>query len=446
MAKINEEIFHTYDIRGIYPDEINGEAAYLIARAFAAYLKTDSIPVAYDMRESSPVLSKKVLAGLVDSGVEAIDLGMVPTPVLNFAVAEKKFKGGLIITASHNPKEYNGIKLIGKKAVQFSQEKGIEKIKPITINKKFIEGKGTIRKENILPLYLEKIKKFTQGIKNLKIVVDFGNGMGAISALPVYKSLPIEVIPLYPKPDGSYPNHQANPAEEENLADVKKELKKRGADLGIAFDGDADRAFFINEKGETVRADHLMAALAPYELKKRPGAKIYFDLRFSRIVPKIISKFKGIPVVSRVGNPFYKEKLILGGGAFAAEMAGHFMFSDFYGIDDGLFATLKVMELICNEKKPLSEILKPYQQGYFQSGEINIETKKADLIIKILKKEYQKAKISYLDGITIETPKFWFNLRSSNTEPVIRINAEARDKKILDQQIDKIKKIVQDNL
>lgn len=445
MAKINQEIFHTYDIRGIYPDEINDEAAFKIARAFATYLKADTIPVAYDMRDSSRPLAQKVFAGLVASGVKAIDLGMMPTPVLNFVVAEKKFKGGLMITASHNPKEFNGIKLIGEKAVQFSQEKGIEKVKTIALNENFIKGKGTIKKENPLPLYLEKIKKFTRGIKNLKVVADFGNGLGAISALPLYKELPIEVISLYPKPDGAYPNHPANPAEEKNLADLKKEILKKKANLGFAFDGDADRAFFIDKKGETAEAGHLMAALTPYELKKRPKAKIYFDLRFSKIVPEVISKFGGKPVVSRVGNPFYKEKLILEGGAFAAEMAGHFMFADFYGIDDGLFATLKVMKLICDENKPLSAILEPFQKGYFQSGEINIKTEKADKIINTLKKEYSKAKINYLDGITIETPMFWFNLRPSNTEPLIRLNAEAKDKKILNQEVKKIITIIKEN-
>jgi len=446
MAKINEEIFRTYDIRGIYPNEINEEVAYKIARAFAAYLKASTIPVAYDMRESSQPLAQKIFEGLVDSGIKAIDIGMMPTPVLNFAVAEKKFKGGLMVTASHNPKEYNGIKLIGEKAVMFSQEKGINKIKEIVFKEKFIAGKGTIKKEDLLPLYLEKIKKFTAGIKDLKIVADFGNGMGAVSALPLYQTMPIKVFSLYAKPDGNYPNHQANPAVEENLIDLKKELLKQAADLGIAFDGDADRAFFINEKGETTRADHLMAALSFYELKKRPKAKIYFDLRFSKIVPQIIAKFGGKPVISRVGNPFYKEKLILEGGAFAAEGSGHFMFSDFYGIDDGLFTTLKIMKLICDEHKPLSAILKPYQKGYFQSGEINIETKKAKQIINLLKRKYSKAKINYLDGITIETPDFWFNLRASNTEPVIRLNIEAKDKKILDQEITKIKQIVSDNL
>lgn len=445
MAKINEAIFHTYDIRGIYPEEINDDAAYQIARAFATYLRADILPVAYDMRESSRPISQQVFKGLIDSGVQVIDLGMMPTPVLNFAVAEKKFKGGMMITASHNPKEYNGIKLIGEKAVQLDQEKGIEEVKKIALQEKFIQAKGKLRKENFLPLYLEKIKKFTSGIKNLKVVADFGNGMGAISALPLYQEMPIEVHSLYAKPDGNYPHHQADPAEEENLVDLKQAIKKRGADLGLAFDGDADRAFFIDEQGETARADHLMAALTPYELRKRPGAKIYFDLRFSKITPQIIAKFKGQPIVSRVGNPFYKEKLILEGGAFAAEMAGHFMFADFYGIDDGLFATLKVMKLICDEKKPLSEILKPFQAEYVQSGEINIETQKAAKLIRIFAKKYSQAKVNYLDGITIELPEFWFNLRGSNTEPVVRLNVEAKNKTILDQEVKKIITLIKEN-
>ncbi|MBU2595438.1 phosphomannomutase/phosphoglucomutase [Patescibacteria group bacterium] len=445
MAKINQAIFHTYDIRGIYPKEINGRSAYLIARAFALFTQAPEIPIAYDMRRSSPALLRNILKGLKESGVEAIDIGLMPTPVLNFVVAEKQFKAGIIITASHNPKEYNGIKLIGPKAVQYDSQTGIEMIKKFALKGKFKNGRGRIIKKDYLALYLKKIKKHTTGIKKLKIVVDFGNGLGSISALPLYKELPIKIISLYPEPDGAYPNHPANPAEEENLADLKKEIIKKKADLGIAFDGDADRAFFIDEKGKTARADHLMAALSLYELKKRPKAKIYFDLRFSKIVPDIISKFKGKPVVSRVGNPFYKEKLILEGGAFAAEMAGHFMFADFYGIDDGLFATLKVMKLICDENKPLSAILEPFQKGYFQSGEINIKTEKADKIINILKKEYSKAKINYLDGITIETPVFWFNLRPSNTEPLIRLNAEAKDKKILDREVKKIITLIKKN-
>lgn len=446
MAKINEGIFRTYDIRGIYPDEINDEAAYLVAKGFAAFSRAKKIPVAYDMRGSSTAILKSVIEGLKKSGVEAINIGMMPTPVLNFAVSKKNFKAGMIITASHNPSEFNGIKLIGPKAVQYMTDTGLNKVKEIITDNNFLSGRGKVKKENYLPLYLQKIKKHAAGIKKLKIVVDFGNGLGAITAIPLYQTLPIETFYLYEKPDGSYPNHEANPAEEKNLADLKKELKKRKADLGIAFDGDADRAIFIDEKGETVRADHLTAALVPYQLKNKTRKEVYYDLRFSKIVPQIIKKCGGIPKISKVGNPYYKERLILEGGAFAVENTGHMMFADFYGIDDGLFATLKIMELLSLENKKLSAIVKPFKENYFQSGEINIESQNAEQAINEIKKSYSRGKFSTLDGLTVGFNDFWFNLRASNTEPVIRLNIEAKSKELLQQKTDEVVDLIKKNL
>lgn len=446
MAKINEQIFRTYDIRGIYPDEINEEAAYLIARGFASYNRAKRIPVAYDMRHSSPKILNSVLRGLKASGVEAINIGLVPTPVLNFTIAKNKYSAGMIITASHNPSEFNGIKLIGKKAVQLRIDSGIDKVRELIVKDKFVNGEGRTKKQNYLPQYLKIIKKHTQKIKSLRVVVDFGNGLGAITAVPTYKNLPLETFYLFEKPDGSYPNHEANPSEEKNLIDLKREVKKRRADLGIAFDGDADRAIFIDEKGETVRADHLTAALVPYQLKNKVRKEVYYDLRFSKIVPQIIKKYGGIPKISKVGNPYYKERLILEGGAFAVENTGHMMFSEFYGIDDGLFATLKVMELLSSENKKLSAIVEPFKENYFQSGEINIEGQNAEQAINEIKKFYPRGKFSTLDGLTVEFNDFWFNLRASNTEPVIRLNLEAKSKELLQQKTAEVVGLIKKNL
>jgi len=433
--KIDPTIFKTYDIRGVYPDEINEEAAYKIGQAFATYIAGDVV-VGRDMRNSSDSLFAKLADGVNSVGYKVYDLGLCTTPMLNFAVADKGFSGGMMITASHNPPEFNGIKLIGEKAIQFMKDGGILEIKELVLADNFnlVDSKKKIEKYNILPDYINHLLKFFSKIKIGKIIIDCGNGVGAVSAKPVFEKLGIDIIWLYPEPDGDYPNHPANPAEEKNLADIIAKVKLSNADLGIAFDGDADRAFFIDENGDAVNVGFLLAAIATEELKKHSGERVYYDLRFSKGVEKAITAAGGIPVKTRVGNPFYKKELINNGGLIGAEMSGHFMYQENYCLDDGLFSALKVLYWLNKTGKKLSEFINKYQRGYFLSGEINLTVENPKVVIEKLKEKYFDGKINKIDGVTIEYPDWWFNLRSSNTEPVVRLNIEAGNENMLDDK------------
>jgi phosphomannomutase len=429
---INGEIFHSYDIRGIYPTEINEEAALMIGRAFGQFIKSD-IVIGCDMRLSSPALAKNFAQGVTEAGFNCIDLGLCTTPMLNFAVAHKKYKGGAIITASHNPSEYNGIKLIGEKAVQFNKDRGIKEIKEL-VGQNFQSAvkPGKIISENILGEYVDWVVSKVKDIRSFKFAVDYGNGVGSISARPVFAKLNEKPLELYSEPDGTYPNHIANPAEEENLTDLKCAIKENNCEFGFAFDGDADRAIFVDEHGNKIDPGFLLAAIATKELARRPREKIYYDLRFSKVVPKAIMAAQGLPDRTKVGNPYFKQKLILNGGLMAAEYSGHFMYQENYGIDDGLFSAVKVMYWLDQTGQKLSEFVGSFSKGYYLTGEINLEVKDSQKIIKILENKFSDAKIDNFDGVTIDYPDWWFNLRASNTEPVVRLNIEANSQNLLE--------------
>ena len=443
---INTDIFHSYDIRGIYPSEVNEEAALAIGQAFGQFIAGDII-MGQDMRLSSPTLAENFAKGVNMAGYNVIDIGVCTTPMLNFAVAHKNFQGGAMVTASHNPSEYNGIKLIGAKAVQFNKDKGINKIKEIVLKGEFesAETPGKLEKIDILPEYRDWVVSKIGDIKDFKFVVDYGNGVGSISAQSVFKALKQNPIELYAEPDGTYPNHIANPAEDENLTDLKKAILDSSAELGFAFDGDADRAIFIDEKGEKVNPGFLLAALASHELSLHPGEKIYYDLRFSNGVVAAIEKAGGIPDRTKVGNPYYKQKLILDGGLMAAEYSGHFMYKENYGLDDGLFSALKVLYWLNKTDKKLSEFVGEFAEGYFLTGEINLEVKDSAQIIKLLEEKYIDAKKDNFDGVSIKYSDWWFNLRASNTEPVVRLNIEANSQNLLDQKKAEILQLIKEN-
>ncbi|MCX6809824.1 MAG: phosphomannomutase/phosphoglucomutase [Candidatus Berkelbacteria bacterium] len=440
---IDEKIFKSYDVRGIYPTQINGEAAFKIGQAFADYIGSD-IVVGRDMRTSSDEIFENFAKGVNSLGFNVVELGLCTTPMLNFAVASRNFKGGAMITASHNPAEYNGIKLIGEKAVQLSKNKGITEIKELTLNKKFETSNkpGAIQELDILGDYVNWLASKIGEVKKFKIVVDCGNGVAGISAKPVFEKLGLDVEELYYEPDGTFPNHAANPAEDENLKDAEEKVKQTKADLGIVFDGDGDRAFFIDEFGKTHNVGFLLAAIAEHELKNKPGEKIYYDLRFSKGVVDTIKKAGGIPIRTKVGNPFYKEHLILEGGLMAAEYSGHFMYKEHYGLDDGLFSALKVMYWLTKTGKTYSEFLAPYEKNRFVTGEINVKTEESGKIINKLKEKYKDGKFDELDGITVEYPDWWFNLRSSNTEPVVRLNIEADNFELLSEKKEELLDII----
>lgn len=505
-------VFRAYDVRGIYGQDLTDDIAYRTARAFAESAQLRNVAVGYDMRGSSKPLVENTIRGFIDSGVNVVDIGMCTTPMLGFAIASStpdiknpsapafdlhSLDGGIMVTASHSPKQYNGLKLLGCRAMQISEMNGMKKIEKIALAGKFEKigkgiGKGTgkgngkgktivktkrkteasrkigevnirkdiigeIKKEDILPKYLVHLLKFCSSIKNLQIVVDAGNGVGGISAEPLFDALKeqgVKTTKLFFNPDGSFPNHEANPMKAETLAILQQEVMKRKADLGIAFDGDGDRARIIDEKGNAIATDILFAALMSHELpmlRQKNLRRVYYDLRFSRIVPEIIKKAGGNATVMRVGNPFYKEKLMNIGGYAAAELSGHIMYQDNYCLDDGLFAAVKAMSMICETGRKMSEIVAPFSK-YYQSEEMNFEVHDAKKAMAELKKEFSgknfRAKVSYLDGITIEGRQqgrrgeskwFWFNARPSNTEPLLRLRAESEDEKTLQETLARIK-------
>ena len=437
---MNQKIFKKYDIRGLIGKEFKPKDAYTIARAFQAHTKAKKVVIGHDMRESSKEIYNYLAKGFQDQGTNVIQIGLCTTPLLNFVIAELHLDGGMMVTASHNPKQYNGIKIMSKRAKQLYLGSGLEKIKELTLKNDFEESKtkGELKTLDPLAAYIQKLNDSSMNYPGLKIVCDYGNGVGAITAKPFFKQKPISAINLYDKPDGNFPNHPANPLEFKNLKDLQKEVIKYSADCGFAFDGDADRCIVIDEKGQIIMPDLILALLAKEELKNEENKdqNYYLDLRMSKIVKQVIQNNDGIPITLRVGNPFYKEKLIEEGGVLAGELSGHIMFAEHYGIDDGLFAAVKVLNILMKKGKHLSELIQPFKK-YFQSEEINIKVSDSTKVLKLVENTYKDvigATVSHLDGIYIKFPNFWISVRESNTEPLIRVRLEAITQELLDEK------------
>jgi phosphomannomutase len=443
MVDIN--IFKAYDVRGIYPTEINEEAVAAIAKAFAFFLNANKIVIGRDCRASSPSLHKAVVNALVEVGVNVIDIGFCPTPLLNYTISKKGFPGGIMISASHNPKEYNALKLIKAPCLQLSSPGDIDEVKKLVMNPEVVreaqQQKGSVQEFNAIDEYIEDVVEEFVDLKGMRVVVDYGNGMGSLTARRVFEKMGIIVIPLYEAVDCSFPNHPANPAEEKNLEELRKAVVMQKADLGIAFDGDADRAFIIDDTGRIVYPDIMMALLVHSELRGRTDKRVYYDLRSSRILSDVIKQNNGKPIMMRVGNPFTKEKLLKDGGVFGGELSGHMMFQDHYCIDDGLFASLKVMEAVAEAKKKLSELVNPLLK-YYPSPEINMRVNNPDDTLQRVRDAFKDGKSVDLDGVFISYPDWWFSLRKSNTEPVVRLRLEANTKQKLDEMQQKILNII----
>lgn len=457
---MDKGIFKAYDIRGIYPDEIDEDAAYRVGRAFTRFLSAKTVVVGRDARESSPALAEKLIEGISCEGADVINIGLCTTPMLNFAVANYDYDGGIMISASHNPKEYNAFKLIKSGPLQIDEESGIKEIQNIA-EKGFTEcpGKGAVTEKDVLSDYVAHILKFAEGISELKIVVDYSNGVGSISAKPVFARLDIDVIELFSDPDGNFPNHPANPHDTENFKDLIKKVLKEEADLGIFFDGDADRAIFVDEKGQIVPTDLLVIYLCEEALKKNEEKnacpppprsrvnsaerrRVYYDLRFSKAVPGAVKKFGGTPEMLRVGNSFYKKALLEKGGVLAAEFSGHIMYAENFNIDDGLFAAIKVMQMLCEERKKLSELTRKVQK-YEDSPEISLEAKTPETTLDRIVAEFPGGKLNELDGVYLDFPDGFISVRQSQTETqLFRIRIEAKTKGVLNDRLEKVKKII----
>ncbi len=439
---MEDKIFKTYDIRGFSPDQLDGETAYLVGRTFPGFLDEEDpkIVVGRDGRETSDMLFESLKKGLIESGATVFDIGLASTPLLNFAVCKYDHSGGIMITASHNPPEYNGMKLIKRNGLQV-YGKGIKKIKNLIKREKFKDGEGSLKKKDPLPDYLKHILSFGQNISGLSVVFDYGNGVGSVAGKDVFDSLNIEVESLYDELDPEFPNHLPNP-EPKNMTELIEKVKEGDADLGVFFDGDGDRAFFVDDKGEIVYPDFIISLLAEEELKEADDKKVYFDLRFSKITPEKISEAGGIPEMMRVGNPFYKEKLVEEGGLMGAELSGHIMHKDNYCIDDGLFIAVKMMNFLSDKDEKFSELIEPLKV-YHQSEEINMKVDDKDKALEKAREAFPEGISFDLDGVYIDFDSWWFNLRKSNTEDLVRLRLEAKTKELLEEKRKKLVSIIQ---
>lgn len=444
---VDPSIFKAYDVRGIYGQDITDEVAYRIGRAAAEYLTVSEIAVGRDMRLSSPSLAAALIGGITDQGVNAIDLGMTTTDELYFAVGKFNYPAGVMITASHNPAKYNGMKFCRAQAFPISLESGLADIRDLAIRGNFPEPakKGQVIQRDVLDDYVKHALSFidVSKIRPLKVVIDAGNGMAGMVMPAVFKHLPCELIPLYFELDGSFPHHQASPIEPENMVDLQNKVRQVHADLGAAFDGDADRMFPVDEHGDLVDGSMVTAIVANSMLHKHPGATILYNLIVSKSVPELINRLGGKGVRTRVGHSFIKAQMRESNAIFGGEHSGHFYFRDNWYADSGLIALLITLELVSVENKPLSELLKPLDQ-WVRSGEINTPVSDVQGKLQGLQEKFGKdaLEINHMDGLTVEYSDWWFNVRPSNTEPLLRLNVEAKTRKLMEEKRDELLKFI----
>ncbi|GBD19384.1 Phosphomannomutase/phosphoglucomutase [bacterium HR27] len=446
MARAIATVFKAYDVRGVYPEELDEELAYRIGRAYALYLRPRHVVVGRDMRISSPALAEAIIRGLLDQGVDVTNVGLVSTDALYFAVGKYRFDGGVMVTASHNPPEYNGFKLCREEAQALSLDSGIGEIRDLVLRGEFPEPerRGTLVERDILDDFAAHVLSFidTSIIKPFTIVVDAGNGMGGLIAPKVLGRLPVRIIPLYFELDGRFPNHVPNPIEPENVRDVQHAIREHRADMGIAFDGDADRMFILDEQARLVGGDMVTALVAKTLLQKHPGAKIVYNLICSRAVPETIRQYGGVPIRSRVGHSFIKALMRQHDAIFGGEHSGHFYFRDNWYADSGIIAAVTVLELLSREGVTVSQAIAPIDR-YYRSGEINVEARDFAAVLQALEEHFHDGQIDHLDGLTVEYPDWWFNARPSNTQPLLRINVEATTPELLRKKTEEVLSVVQ---
>ena len=443
---INPSIFKAYDIRGLYPSEVNEDAARQIGRGFVAYLGAKQIAVSRDMRLSSPSMAAAFIDGATEQGADVIDYGMCATDMMYFAVARDALDGGVQITASHNPKEYNGIKMVRREAFPLSGEAGIGDIRDMIASNSIpapAGRRGTVTTREILDDYVTKVMSFIDPsiIKPFNVVLDAGSGMAGVVAPRLFDQLPVKTTRLCFEVDGTFPNHEANPLIEENRRDIVERVVKEGADIGIAWDGDADRCFFIDGSGEFIAGDFVTALLAEAFLIKNPGAKIVYDLRASYAVKDMVAKYGGSALMNRVGHAFFKQRMREEGAMFGGEVTGHYYFRDYYYADNGFIPALLILELMSRKGMTLRDLLAPLRDKYFISGEINTKLSDMSLIprkLDALSRTYTDGRVYSLDGVSVEYPDWHFNVRASNTEPMLRLNLEATTPELMEKKRDEV--------
>jgi phosphomannomutase len=443
-------IVKAYDVRGVVPDELDVDVARLFGAAFADLVGGPAVVIAWDMRPSSPDLAHAFAEGVTSQGVDAVLAGLGSTDLLYFASGSLDLPGAMF-TASHNPARYNGIKLCRAGAAPVGQDTGLAQLRD-SVNAGGPPPKatkGTITERNVLAEYAAYLHSLVDlsGIRRLKVAVDAGNGMGGYTVPAVFEGLPLDVTPLYFELDGTFPNHEANPIDPANLVDLQKAVLDTGADLGLAFDGDADRCFVVDERGAVVSPSAITALVAVRELRREPGATVIHNLICSRTVPEVVREHGGTPVRTRVGHSFIKAEMARTNAIFGGEHSGHFYFRDFWRADSGMLAALHVLAELGQQDAPLSALLKPFDR-YAASGEINSTV--ADPLAAMARVEAaylarDGVEIDHLDGLTVNAADWWFNLRPSNTEPLLRLNAEAVDEPTMVRVRDDVLALVRGN-
>jgi phosphomannomutase len=447
---IPASIFKAYDVRALYPSELNEVGARAIGRAFVAYLGASRIAVTRDMRVSSPSISAAFIEGALEQGADVVDYGMCATDMLYFGVVRDGLEGGAQITASHNPGEYNGIKMVRKEAFPLSGDAGIGEIRDMVVGGTIpapTRPRGTHTHVNLLDDYVAKVMSFIDPsvIKPFNVVLDAGSGMAGLVAPKLFEKLPCRTTRLCFEIDGRFPNHEANPLIEENRVDITERVIKEKADIGIAWDGDADRCFFIDGDGEFIAGDFVTALLAEAALIKSPGEKVIYDVRASYAVKDTVAKYNGTALMNRVGHAFIKRRMREENAIFGGEVTGHYYFRDFYYADNGFIPALLILELMSRKNMTLAQLLAPLRAKYFISGEINTRVSDVSVVqqrLADLAAKYSDGHAYSMDGFSVEYPDWHFNVRGSNTEPLLRLNLEATTQAMMEQKRDEVLAII----
>ncbi|HEY2939126.1 MAG TPA: phosphomannomutase/phosphoglucomutase [Gaiellaceae bacterium] len=446
---LDPKVFKAYDVRGIYPTELDEDGAYRIGRAFVEQFEPRKIAVGHDMRVSSPAMAEALIRGAAEAGADVFDLGLVGTEMVYFAVGELGLDGGVAVTASHNPKEYTGMKIVRRGALPVGGESGLLEIRDRAMSLSDPSGgltPGHVQRHDIWQRYVERVLSFVEveAIRPLKIVIDAANGMAGAMLPPVLERLPqVETVRCFFEPDGTFPNHEPNPLLPENREFIVGKTLEEQADFGVAFDGDADRCFFVDDEGEFVAGDFATALFAEAVLEKEPGAKIIYDVRASWAVPETIDRAGGVPLINRVGHAFIKHRMREEDAAFGGEVSGHYYFRDFSQADSGVIPFLLMLELVSKKGQPLSEILRPFLERYFITGELNTPVPDVALKLQELKERFgPEGRVSHLDGVSVDADDWHMNVRPSNTEPLLRLNLEARSPELMEKKRDEVLDVI----
>jgi len=446
---LDPKVFKAYDVRGIYSTELDEDGAYAIGRAFVEVFQPKKIAIGHDMRVSSPAMAAAAIRGASEAGAEVLELGLVGTEMVYFAVGDLGLDGGIAVTASHNPKDYTGMKIVRRGALPVGGDSGLLDIRDRAVSLSDPPRDltpGSVQRYDIWQRYVDRVLSFVdlETIGPLKVVIDAANGMAGVMLPPVLERLPqLETVRCYFEPDGTFPNHEPNPLLPENREFIVRKTLEEGADFGVAFDGDADRCFFVDDSGEFVPGDFVTALFSQAILEKDPDPKIIYDVRASWAVPETILQAGGEPLVNRVGHAFIKQRMREEQAVFAGEVSGHYYFRDFSQADSGVIPFLLMLELVSKRNMALSEIVRPFRETYFITGELNTPVGDVEAKLRELEERFgAQGKVGHLDGLSVEAGDWHMNVRPSNTEPLLRLNLEARSRELMERKRDEVLEVI----